>query len=92
MTLQYNQDHKRKFGTMSVGLGIVVSIIGGVAIGVATAMVYVNASIASAIAPVSAQSSANNTALIKQTALLEVIAVKDGIPQAEVNQLLGNGQ
>ena len=71
-----------------MGIGAILSIIGGVAVGIFTAISYVNMTVQNAIAPVSAQSATNSLQLTKQTALLVVIAQKVGIPSAEVTQIL----
>lgn len=74
------------FGIIGAVLGIIVGA-GSVTFGATN---YVQAQISQQVQPVQTQISALQQSGRNETALLIVIAEKDGIPTNEVNQLLSN--
>lgn len=74
------------FGIIGAVLGIIVGA-GSVTFGATS---YVQAEVNQQVQPVQAQISALQQSSRNETALLIVIAEKDGIPHDEVNQLLSN--
>lgn len=74
------------FGIIGAVLGIIIGA-GSVTFGATN---YVQAQISQQVQPVQTQISALQQSGRNETALLIVIAEKDGIPTEEVNQLLSN--